>query len=430
MHARTKPQALHALLLEHYCRVREHTLALTDGLSAEDCCVQSMPDASPVKWHLAHTTWFFETFILEAAEPHFQPFHPAFRVLFNSYYNSVGDKHPRPQRGLLTRPSLEEVRRYRANVDARIRQLLTSEALPENIVQLVVLGLHHEQQHQELMQTDFKHALSCNPLRPAWGGLQYASHQHAPRGLTWHRVEAGVVEIGVNARDDVQCYEDFVFDNECPRHRQFAEAFTIASRVVSKGEYLRFIEDGGYQRPELWLSEGWDWVNAQQVSHPLYWQCHDGHWTDYDPRGQRPIDPHAPLVHVSYFEADAFARWVGARLPTEAEWEVAAARYAQNLRESGAAPDGGRVAASSGDWFGTCWQWTASSYLAYSGFRAAEGAVSEYNGKFMCNQMVLRGSSCATPSGHARLSYRNFFPTYAQWQFAGIRLAGACGPNV
>ena len=388
-------------LRAHYTAVRRHTLALTEPLSDEDCGAQSMPDASPIKWHLAHTTWFFETFILERMERGFKPFHPAFRILFNSYYNGIGEKHPRPQRGLLTRPAMAEVRAYRADVDARIARLLASElpaAQRAELAALITLGMQHEQQHQELMLTDVKHLLAQSLLRPAY------QEAPQPRGaavapLAWLQCEGGLIEIGHDG-------EGFCFDNELPRHKQYVAPFALASRLVTNGEYLSFIEAGGYTNAALWLAEGWDWVRTQNLQAPIYWfKDEQGAWQEFTLHGAQPLDLNRPLTHISLYEADAYAHWAGARLPTEAEWEYAASRT------------------QAAQMFGHCWQWTSSSYSPYPGFAAAEGALGEYNGKFMLNQYVLRGSSSATPEGHARASYRNFFPAGARWQFTGIRLA-------
>jgi ergothioneine biosynthesis protein EgtB len=406
-------------LLGDYNTVRLHTQVLADPLSDEDCCVQSMPDASPIKWHMAHTTWFFETFILERFEPRFSPFQPAFRVLFNSYYNGVGDKYPRPQRGLLTRPSLAEVKAYRRNVDGRVTELLPrlmQSSFAGEIATLMDLGLQHEKQHQELMLTDVKHLLSMNPLKPAYSAEKLDTHRRAGP-LDWKTFDAGIVHIGHEGRG-------FCFDNEMPRHRQFVEKFDMATRLVTNGEYLKFIEAGGYDNPALWLSEGWDWVRANQIAHPIYWQHGESGWEEFTLYGLQLLNPHWPAVHISYFEADAYARWAGARLPTEVEWECAAHGTLPAEVPRGFHPAaGGAERGTLSQLFGAVWQWTASSYAPYPGYRTAEGAIGEYNGKFMVNQYVLRGSSCATPSRHTRVSYRNFFPAGARWQFTGIRLA-------
>jgi ergothioneine biosynthesis protein EgtB len=326
----------------------------------------------------------------------FKPFHAAFRVLFNSYYNGVGEKHPRPQRGLLTRPSMEEVRAYRANVDERMAMQISAGITPE-LASLITLGLQHEQQHQELMLTDVKHLLAQNPLMPAYRPVPPPAAD--PAGpLSWHAFEGGLADIGYGG-------DGFCFDNELPRHRTYVAPFELGSRLVTNGEYLAFVEAGGYRDPSLWLAEGWDWVNAQRLSAPIYWLQREHRWHEFTLHGVAPLDLRAPAAHLSMFEADAYARWAGARLPTEAEWEVASAD--QRMHQL----------------FGHCWQWTSSSYSAYPGYRPVEGALGEYNGKFMVNQYVLRGSSQATPSGHARASYRNFFPATARWQFTGIRLA-------
>jgi len=403
-------------LSQHYFSVRARSMALCEPLSDEDCCAQSMADASPVKWHLAHTTWFFETFILERFERDFQPFNAQFRMLFNSYYNGVGARHPRPQRGLLTRPSLPEVLAYRRNVDARMLALLLAPDVAQDMLPLVELGLHHEQQHQELMLTDVKHLLAQNPLLPAYAS-QAAAEPGQTLPLDWLAYEAGIVEIG-------HVGSGFCFDNELPRHRQFVEPFQLASRLLSNGEYLAFVSAGGYANPALWLSEGWDWVQANRITQPLYWHAPgaaQGDWQEFTLHGLRPLELHAPVSHLSLFEADACARWAGARLPTEAEWEVAAGgRHAptvETMHPQAAYQEG------LAQMFGACWQWTSSSYAPYPGYAPAAGALGEYNGKFMLNQYVLRGSSCVTPGGHARATYRNFFPASARWQFSGIRLA-------
>jgi ergothioneine biosynthesis protein EgtB len=381
-----------------------------------------MPDASPVKWHLAHTSWFFETFLLAPHLPGYRLFHPSFRMLFNSYYNSVGDKHPRPRRGLLSRPSLEEVRAYRLHVDAAMVDLMERGALPSSVDALIELGLNHEQQHQELILTDVLHLLSCNPLKPAYAPSHTATDA-APAGappLAWIEFGEGIVDVGHDG-------SGFAFDNEMPRHRQYLNAFSLASRAVTQGEYLAFVDDDGYRRPELWLSEGWDWLAANAIDSPLYWQRYGRGWLEFGLRGLGPLEPGAPVCHLNLFEADAYARWAGVRLPSEAEWELAASRLPVegNFVETGSlAPRRADAsAAAPAQLFGDVWEWTQSAYAPYPGYRPAAGAVGEYNGKFMCNQYVLRGGSCVSPRSHLRATYRNFFPASARWQFTGIRLA-------
>ena len=380
---------------QRYAEVRAQTVALTRPLSPEDCQIQSMPDVSPAKWHLAHTSWFFETFLLEPLLPDYRPFDPAYAVLFNSYYVGVGDRHPRGERGLLSRPSLEQVYAYRRHVDAAMLDLI--ERVPAASWQdLVQLGLNHEQQHQELILMDIQHVLSCNPLEPAYGAAGPACDDDA--SAQWRKLPGGLYAIGNDG-------SGFIFDNEGPAHRVWLEPFEIADRLVTAGEYIAFIEDGGYRRPELWLSDGWATVEAERWAGPLYWEQRGGQWTRFSLEGRRPVNPREPVLHVSYYEADAYARWAGCRLPSEAEWEVAAMQG--GLRQV----------------FDQGWQWTASPYTAYPGFASAAGAVGEYNGKFMINQMVLRGGSLATPPDHSRCTYRNFFPPAARWPFTAIRLA-------
>jgi ergothioneine biosynthesis protein EgtB len=412
-------------LARRYDHVRAASLALATPLSAEDCQVQSMPDASPTKWHLAHVTWFFETFVLERFEARFVPFDERFRVLFNSYYQGVGEQHPRAQRGLILRPTLDEVTRYRAQVDARMHALIAQREGDEPLATLTTLGLHHEQQHQELLLTDIKHALSFSPAHPPYTRrVPMAAVQ--PQAIHWLSFEGGLVEHGHDPPRD----GDFCFDNETPRHRSYLQAFELASRPVRCGEYLAFIDEAGYRRPELWLSLGWDWVRSGQRTAPLYWAQRDGRWWQHTLQGRVEVDAHSPVCHLSYFEADAYARWAGARLPTEVEWELAARAAAApshgHFADRGAFHPLPAPAAAPGaavQLFGDVWEWTQSSYGAYPGYRPLPGAVGEYNGKFMCNQYVLRGGSCATPAGHIRASYRNFFPPNAQWQFSGVRLA-------
>lgn len=381
--------------LDRYREVRRHSLALVAPLTAEDCQLQSMPDASPAKWHLAHTTWFFETFVLLPHLPGYRAFDPDFAMLFNSYYVRIGARHVRAERGMLSRPSLEEVHAYREHVDRSVDQLVGAVAR-EVWSELLELGLHHEQQHQELILMDIQHAFSRNPLEPVYGEDILVSP--APGPAEWKNLPGGLHAIGHEG-------SDFAFDNEGPRHKVWLEPFAIADRLVTNAEYLSFIEDGGYRRPELWLSDGWATVEAEGWAGPLYWRRQDGIWSRFSLAGRRELDPMEPVLHVSYYEADAYARWAGCRLPTEVEWEIAARLGAPHqLYDAG-------------------WQWTASPYVAYPGFVPSESAIGEYNGKFMVNQLVLRGGSFATPAGHARTTYRNFFPPVARWAFSSIRLA-------
>jgi ergothioneine biosynthesis protein EgtB len=402
-------------LLDDYRAVRARTLALAEPLSAEDQMVQSMPEASPTKWHLAHTTWFFETFVLTPLGAGYRPVDARYGFLFNSYYEGVGPRVERARRGQLSRPSLAEVLDYRRRVDREVERLLATDVAPEAAA-TIELGLHHEQQHQELLLTDAKHALGLQPLRPAYGPLPAAPPRPvgAAAPARFRRFEAGVVSVGHEGTG-------FAFDNEGPRHRHLLEAFAIAERPVTSGEYLAFMRDGGYARPELWLSDGWHRVETDRWRAPLYWEERDGGWGLYTLAGLRAVDPDETVAHVSYFEADAFARWAGARLPTEEEWEHAASggpltgHFADAGRfHPGPAADG---------MFGDVWQWTRSAYLPYPGYRPPAGPIGEYNGKFMSGQMVLRGGSCLTPAGHIRATYRNFFSPETRWQMSGIRLA-------
>jgi len=402
--------------LQAFRRVRARTLALAAPLSPEDACVQSMPDASPAKWHLAHTSWFFERFILATRVPGYRPFHERYDYLFNSYYYSVGQMHLRPRRGLVTRPSLDEVLAYRAHVDAALARLLEDAGDDRELDFLVTLGLNHEQQHQELLLTDIKHLFAQNPLLPAYAELpRPGAGEVAP--LRWLQGSPGIVEIG-------HAGEAFAFDNETPRHRALLGEHALASRLVTNAEFREFIDDGGYADSAAWLSDGWSTVMAEGWQRPLYWQ--EDLEQEFTLGGLRPIQPDAPVVHLSYFEADAFARWAGCRLPTEFEWEAAAARLAPegNFADSGALhPRPAAGGAGFEQVYGDAWEWTASPYAPYPGFRPLAGSLGEYNGKFMCSQMVLRGGSCATPAGHVRPSYRNFFYPGQRWQFSGLRLA-------
>ena len=415
-------------LARRFQQIRSQTERLVAPLSAEDCQLQSMPDASPAKWHLAHVTWFFETFILERLEPGFKPFDGSFRVLFNSYYNGVGEPYPRPQRGLISRPSLQEVLAYRMQVNERMLALLAAPGAPaEKLTQLITLGLQHEQQHQELLLTDIQHALSFNPQHPAYAPRRQPTRL-PPQPLRWHRYNGGLVQHGFDAAQD----GGFAFDNETPRHPVYLAPFELASRLVTNGEMMAFIAESGYRRPELWLAMGWDWVTSGQRDKPLYWQGEAGSCRHFTLQGLADVDPNAPVCHLSYFEADALARWAGARLPTEFEWELAARalpaadRPPGNFAETAAFHPLPQQKASPDapcQMLGDAWEWTQSSYQPYPGYRPWEGVVGEYNGKFMCGQLVLRGGSCATPQSHIRASYRNFFPPQAQWQFSGVRLA-------
>ncbi|MCU1272260.1 MAG: hypothetical protein JWN74_3554 [Acidobacteriaceae bacterium] len=407
-------QLAYSPLRERYREIRNTTLQLTRPFSAEDLMLQSMPDASPAKWHLAHTTWFFETFILSPHVSGYKPLDPRYKQLFNSYYKQLGAHPYRGARGLMSRPSLDEVYAYRAHVDEAMLRYL--EVADESTAALIEVGLNHEQQHQELILTDVKHALWSMPLRPERVQQPRAISKSMP--IEWIGVDGGIREIGYAG-------SGFSFDNESPRHEVLLRPFRLASRLTTNAEYLEFMNDGGYRRPELWLSDGWDTVCSQGWSSPLYWEEEDGHWFEFTFTGLRELDPAAPVCHVSYYEADAFAHWSKARLPREEEWEIAAeqSRSKGTLLESGKLHPQPTSGTGLQQMFGDVWEWTASAYLAYPGFEPAPGAIGEYNGKFMCNQFVLRGGSCATAWSHIRASYRNFFPPHARWQFMGIRLA-------
>ncbi|GAC1360799.1 MAG: ergothioneine biosynthesis protein EgtB [Ktedonobacteraceae bacterium] len=410
--------------IERYKTVRRFSEQLCEPLVTEDYVIQSMPDTSPTKWHLAHVTWFWETFLLSPEVPGYTSLHPNYAYLFNSYYNSLGARHSRPKRGLISRPTVEQTYQYRRYVDEQVLTLLETldEGRLAELAPMITLGLNHEQQHQELIVTDIKHVLSSNILHPVYKEQSPPYVSQVP-ALQWVSFPEGMQWIGHEG-------EGFFFDNEEPRHRQFLEAFQLGSRLITNGEYLAFIEDGGYTNPLLWLSDGWATVQQEEWEAPLYWEKHDGQWWMMTLSGFRKVEASEPVCHVSYYEADAYARWAEARLPTEAEWEAAARGLSSiegNFVESGlyhpapltrSTPDG--VLAQM---YGDVWEWTQSAYLPYPGYKPAVGAVGEYNGKFMCNQFVLRGGSCATALSHIRATYRNFFPPNARWQFMGIRLA-------
>ncbi len=399
-----------ASLPEYYAAVRRLSLDIAAPLSDADATIQPMPDASPAKWHLAHSSWFFETFLLRDHVRGYRLHDESWAYLFNSYYEGEGDRHARPRRGMLSRPSLDEVRAYRAAVDAAM-----AEWMPELPADLIVLGLNHEQQHQELMLMDLTATFAENPLAPALWESGTGAPAALPPPPRWRRGRDGVVEIGHDGAG-------FAFDCEGPRHRLLLAPHVLADRLVTNAEWLEFIADGGYSNPLLWLSDGWTWVEEQRIGAPLYWRGGESGWQRFGLDGVRALGLAEPVCHISYYEADAFARWAGARLPTEAEWEAAAQdgdpRSGNQLDAAGAVRPSG-----AGGWYGDAWVWTASAFLPYPGFRPAAGAVGEYNGKFMCSQMVLRGGSCATPRGHVRASYRNFFYPHQRWMYSGLRLA-------
>jgi ergothioneine biosynthesis protein EgtB len=413
-------------LATRFAEVRRTTERLCAPLSAEDQMLQPMPDASPAKWHQAHTTWFFETFLLLPYAPGYRAFDERFTYVFNSYYKQLGGHPMRANRGLMSRPSLEEMRAYRTHVDQHMIALLERGVSPE-VSALVEIGLNHEQQHQELIVTDVKYALWSQPLRPAYRQRRtvepVASFNSSPC------LRASVVDFPEGIYEIGHAGDGFSFDNETPRHRVFLNAFSLGAGLVTNAEYLEFMRDGGYAKPGIWLSEGWDTVTTQGWHTPLYWEERDGRWFHFTLEGMREVDPEAPVCHISYFEADAFAHWSGRRLPLEAEWEVAAEQSLQTTHReiNGNFLDSDALqplpASGSHQLFGDVWEWTASPYTAYPGFQPAAGALGEYNGKFMCNQFVLRGGSCATPRSHIRATYRNFFPPHARWQFMGVRLA-------
>jgi ergothioneine biosynthesis protein EgtB len=416
--AETKPDAESPDLRERLFATRALSTALAAPLSDEDQVVQAMEDASPTKWHLAHTTWFFEAFLLKRFLPGYSVFDERFEYCFNSYYESVGPRHPRPKRGLLTRPPAEEVRAYRAFVDDALGRLFDRE-LPPEAAALIELGINHEQQHQELLLTDILSLFAAGPLKPAYreAGSGVRASEAAP--LDWVSFDGGIFAVGHDG-------EGFAYDNEGPRHEELIRPFKLANRCVTNAEWIEFIEDGGYATPTLWLADGWNAINTEDWRGPLYFEAAEGGYLQMSLLGFRPVDPAAPVTHISYYEADAFARWAGARLPSEFEWEVAAAGVPLQGGTLGAGhlrPLPAQTGRGLRQMFGDVWEWTASAYLPYPGFKAAPGAVGEYNGKFMCNQFVLRGGSCVTPEGHVRRTYRNFFYPHQRWQFTGLRLA-------
>ena len=435
-------------LLEEYQRIRARTLELTNGLSAEDMMLQSMPDASPIKWHLAHTTWFYERLLLQNHRPEYRPFNAAYDYLFNSYYETLGERHPRPQRGLLSRPSLNEVLNYRHYVNQAMEDWL-HEGLPQRLAEseldlehALVLGLHHEMQHQELMLTDIKHALSCNPY-----GLAYGTGTHAAIDVTGIISDTdAITDTGASADQTYSEFNggiawvgagsdaNFAYDCEQPRHEVLIHPFRLRNRPATNGEWLAFMADGGYQRPELWLSDGWHCCQREGWQMPLYWQRQGESWQYLTLHGLAPLCAEAPVCHISYYEADAFARWAGARLPTEFEWEYAAQARDQTGDQTDKLnghfaeanrwqPQVAEMPQGLTQMYGDVWEWTQSSFAPYPGFRAEDGALAEYNGKFMASQYVLRGGSCVTPQQQVRPSYRNFFYPHQRWQFSGLRLA-------
>lgn len=407
-------------LVDDYQRIRRHTEQICAPLEIEDYGIQTMPDVSPAKWHLAHTSWFFETFILLPFLNKYRCFDSHYDHLFNSYYLTHGQPFSRPSRGLLSRPTVNRVYSYRAAVDEAVQSLLANatETRGSQIEQLVILGLNHEQQHQELMLTDLKHVFAQNPMRPRYRELALPPSRPSPE-ISWRTVDDGVYQVGQHG-------DAFGYDNEYPRHKVLLKAFALATRPVTNAEYIAFIEDGGYREPGLWLSDGWTTLQSNTWQAPLYWERHDNEWWHMTLGGMRPVDLHAPVCHVSQYEAAAFAGWAGKRLPTEYEWEVSAANMPVegNLRDTGyLQPAAAKASAGLQQCFGDVWEWTASAYAPYPGYRTAAGSIGEYNGKFMSSQAVLRGGSCVTPADHIRASYRNFFYPKDRWQFSGIRLA-------
>ena len=413
-------------LLEHFHHVRNFSTRLCRNLQPEDFVVQSMPDVSPTKWHLAHTTWFFETFVVKVWARRYRSEVPQYAFLFNSYYNAAGHMHRRDLRGLISRPTVAETYRYRESIDECVTKLVQTadEAQLDELEPIITLGIHHEQQHQELLVTDIKHVFAQNPLYPVFEASVAAVAPHKVAQLQLVEFDEAIIEIG-------HAGSGFCYDNEGPRHRALVGQFALATRPITNGEYLSFIEAGGYTRPEFWLSLGWSTVQERRWEAPLYWQKRDGEWWNFTLSGFRPVDESEPVTHISYFEADAYANWEGARLPTEFEWERASTGVAieGNFVDAGRFHPSACSATETGalrQMFGDVWEWTRSAYLPYPGYRAAPGALGEYNGKFMCNQIVLRGGSCATSRDHIRPTYRNFFQPEKRWQFTGIRLARDC----
>lgn len=407
-------------LSERFKEIRDFTIKLCEPLAIEDYSAQPVIDVSPPKWHLAHTTWFFETFILKENVKGYKEFHPEFNYLFNSYYNTAGDRVQRPSRGVMTRPGVEEIKAFRAHVDAAMVDFLNASNLNPEQRHFVEVGLQHEQQHQELLITDLKYILNQFPILPVYTkDFEYSDLKQSP--AAFYRIKEGIHEIGFESQGED--YE-FAFDNESPRHKVYLNAFQISERLVTNGEYFEFMKAGGYEQFQYWLSEGWDWVNSNAINAPHYWYDMKGVWKQFTLAGLKDMNWNAPVTHISFFEADAYARWKGCRLPKEEEWEVAARQYGDV--DNGNFVDEGNFHPKAGNgnqFYGDCWEWCNSAYLSYPGYKQEEGALGEYNGKFMINQMVLRGGSCATSRSHIRETYRNFFHPNLRWQFTGIRLA-------
>ncbi len=412
-------------LADYYNRVRQDSLSICEPLEVEDYNIQTMPDVSPPKWHLAHTSWFFETFLLKPHFPDYTIYHPRYEHIFNSYYEQVGTFHPRPQRGMLSRPTLDNIFKYRIHIDNFMNKLIASQVIKnkQSIVDKIILGLNHEQQHQELLYTDILHIFANNPLQPQYRNLKqrHPSKNSNVGDIAWLAFDESLSQYGFSG-------QGFHYDNETPHHKSYTGKFKLASRLVTNAEYLNFINDAGYSNSKYWLSDAWKMINTQKWRHPFYWQLENGTWFEMTLGGKRELDINAPVSHVSYFEADAYANWCNARLPTEYEWELAAnsVEISGNLRESDfchsvAIKNNSNVSLQ--QMYGDLWEWTKSPYVAYPGYRAVDGAIGEYNGKFMSNQIVLKGGSCVTPKEHIRSSYRNFFYPGDRWQFSGIRLA-------